>query len=261
MSPLASALPPLPSPEEARLALLLAWAVLGYLAYHYGARALARRGGPGTPASVFGGRILGALCLGLPSLLWAALRWPELLALWAPPSGAALLAAGAAWLALAPALWLAAGGATHRARYPQLRREAPWGGRLLLAEAASWALYLLGYEWCFRGLLVVGLASLIGLWPALILGTGLYVLAHLDKDPGEALACVPMGLGFGLLVWWSQSLWPAVLLHLGLALAGNLFPLLRRAPEPAAGPGRPPPSEPFASARSASQGGEALPSG
>ena len=228
MSALAAGLPRFPSPQDITLVALLGLSVLGYVAYHYGARALAGIAGPGTPRAVFGRRLWGALCLGLPCGVWTVLVAPELLGLWALPSGAALLAALLAWACLAPALWLASRGATHRERYPQLR-TATWTPRLLAAETLTWALYLVGYEGCFRGLLVVGLASLIGLWPALILGTGLYVLAHLDKDPGECLACVPMGLGFGLLVSWSGSLWPAILLHLGLALAGSLFPLVGRA--------------------------------
>jgi membrane protease YdiL (CAAX protease family) len=211
--------------QDAVLAVLLGVTVVGYVLYHFGAQALSRRA-PGEQVSVVRGRLLGALVLGAPGLVVAALWSPDLLGLWRLPSPAAWGVVGGALALLLPILWLAAGGEAHREHYPQIRAER-WTRRLVLIEGLTWGAYLVAYEWAFRGLLVCALASVIGVWPALLLGTGLYVLAHLEKGLGECLACVPMGLAFGVLAWWSQSLWAPIALHLGLALAGNLFAVAR----------------------------------
>ena len=213
------------SPGDAGLAALLAVSVVGYVLYHAGAKAL-HAPTPGQPRSVVKGRVLGALLLGVPSVGGAAILSPELLALWRLPSGEAWAVTAGALALLLPILWFAAGGEAHRAHYPQIRAER-WTRGLVGVEALSWGAYLVAYEWTFRGLLVCALASAVGVWPALLVGTALYVLAHLEKGLGECLACVPMGLGFGVLAWWSQSLWAPIALHLGLALAGNLFAVAR----------------------------------
>lgn len=212
-------------PRDAGLAALLAVTVVGYVLYHFAAKSFQRQA-PGEFASVVKGRFCGAFLLGLPSLIGAAIWSPELLGLWRLPSPEAWAAALGALALLLPILWFAAGGAAHREHYPQIR-AARWTRALVGWEALSWGAYLVAYEWTFRGLLVCALASALGVWPALLLGTGLYVLAHLEKGLGECLACVPMGLGFGVLAWWSQSLWAPIALHLGLALAGNLFAVAR----------------------------------
>jgi len=211
--------------RDAALAVLLTVTVVGYVLYHFGAKAL-NAAAPGQRDSVVKGRLLGALLLGLPSALGAAILSPDLLALWRLPSAEAWAVTGGGLALLLPVLWLAAGGEAHRTHYPQIRAER-WTRGLVGVEALSWGAYLVAYEWTFRGLLVCALASVVGVWPALLIGTALYVLAHLEKGLGECLACVPMGLGFGVLAWWSQSLWAPVALHLGLALAGNLFAVAR----------------------------------
>lgn len=211
--------------RDGALASLLALTTIGYVLYHFWAKALQRET-PGAPRSVIVGRLAGALLLGVPSLIWAALAAPQLLSLWRLPSGVAIAVCLGTLGVLLPILWLAAGGEAHQSHYPQIRATR-WTPGLVLFEGFSWGLYLVAYEWAFRGLLVCALASVIGLWPALLVGTSLYVLAHLEKGLGECLACVPMGLGFGILAWWSQSLWAPILLHLALALAGNLFAVAR----------------------------------
>ena len=60
-----------------------------------------------------------------------------------------------------------------------------------------------------------------GLWPGMSVMVGLYVLAHLDKAPSEALSCFPMGVVFGLLSLTTGSIvWPW-LLHVGIAVGSE----------------------------------------
>lgn len=104
--------------------------------------------------------------------------------------------------------------------YPQIRAEV-WTLSLWLRNAATWSLYLVAYEFFFRGLLVFGLKPLLGPAGSVVVSAALYVFAHLHKGLGEVLGCVPMGLLFGISALWTGSFWPAFAAHLGIALVSE----------------------------------------
>ncbi len=115
---------------------------------------------------------------------------------------------------------LAARSPANLARSPQLRR-AVMPPRLVLASFGLWALYLLGYELLFRGLLLFPLAAELGWWPALGLSTGMYVLAHLHKPAAETLGCIPMGFVFGWMALDSGSVLLPWSLHLAIVVVNE----------------------------------------
>lgn len=117
--------------------------------------------------------------------------------------------------------WRASAGEDVQAEYPQIRRET-WGHFAMDANLVTWALYLVGYEITFRGLLLFPAIESLGLAPALLLNVALYVAAHADKHRREMLACVPMGLLFAGLVLWTVSLWTAVGLHIAIAWTAEI---------------------------------------
>ena len=117
----------------------------------------------------------------------------------------------ALWVALpyavsVPALWLSA------------RNNDPDG-----ATPMEWAVYLLGYECLFRGALLTGLVEPMGVWPALAVVTGLYTLAHLHKDAGETLSCIPMGLVFGWGALKTGGFLGPFVLHVLIAVTHDRF--------------------------------------
>ena len=180
-----------------------------------------------SPAALFRQRIIGAGFLGLIPLLADLLWLPGTpgehgLALGNATIGAP--AVGVLYAILAPILFLACRHPMQRAQYPQIRLPPEqWSGRLLAANAATWALYLLAYEWFFRGFLLFPLVAVWGLWPGMAVMVGLYVLVHLDKAPSEALGCFPMGVVFGLLAVETGGIfWPWVL-HVGIAVGSEMF--------------------------------------
>lgn len=100
---------------------------------------------------------------------------------------------------------------------PQLhrRRMSP---EFVVASAGILGIYLLGYEYLFRGLLLTPLVDAWGVWPGLAVSTGLYALAHLHKGPAELVGSLPMGLVFGLMALYTGSIWAPWALHVAIAL-------------------------------------------
>ncbi len=101
--------------------------------------------------------------------------------------------------------------------YPEIRTSR-WSGGLLIAETATWALYLLGYEALFRGVLLLGLAQSLGPVAATVINVILYSGAHLPKGKTETLAAIPFGIILCILTLHSGTIWIAFVVHLVNAL-------------------------------------------
>jgi len=97
--------------------------------------------------------------------------------------------------------------------YPEIR-AARWTNRMMLAETGSWAVYLLGYEVLFRGVLLFPLAGALGPLSAIIINTVLYSAAHIPKGKTETLAAIPFGIVLCLLTLHSGTIWIAFIAHL-----------------------------------------------
>lgn len=124
-------------------------------------------------------------------------------------------------------VWRAAGQPRIQADYPQIRLDT-WTNGAFVLSLSTWALYLVGYEIFFRGLLLGPLIKEIGLLAALVVNVTAYVLAHADKDSLEMLACVPMGFLFAGLTLWTGSIMAPLLLHVVIAWSAEIGSVLQR---------------------------------
>ncbi len=79
-------------------------------------------------------------------------------------------------------------------------------------------LFLLAYEFYFRGVLLFGLIPLLGLFSAITVNTFLYALQHLFDSKKEFIGCIPFGIILCLLSYNTLSIWPAFILHATLAV-------------------------------------------
>ena len=102
------------------------------------------------------------------------------------------------------------------ANYPQMR-ISEWNGFRIGLNVGMWALYLLAYEWMFRGLLFFPLLPL-GLAPAIALNTAIYVAVHVPKGITEAIGAVPFGVLACLMTYHWGSIWGPVVLHVALSV-------------------------------------------
>ena len=108
---------------------------------------------------------------------------------------------------------------SFRLSYPEVR--APLRGQLAAHNAFAWAIYLLAYEFFFRGVLVVFLAGAVGPLPALTMSTMAYVFAHFGRYPGEVIGTLVSGTAFGLIALATESILAPFLAHLAVALLSD----------------------------------------
>lgn len=132
------------------------------------------------------------------------------LGLGAKRAGTALVALGVP-LAILVA-WVAAGIPAIAAVYPmtpgvteRLASFAPHAGLYLL--------YYAGFEFFFRGFLLLGLVERLGPFAANLFQAGLATLVHFDKPGVELAVTFPASLLFGWMTLRTGSIWYAVLVH------------------------------------------------
>jgi len=115
---------------------------------------------------------------------------------------------------------------------PDLAAVYPMGA-VTLAPAAfgahviAYLLYYAGFEYHYRGFLLLGLEDRLGAGPASLLQAGLATLVHLGKPPAELAAVIPASLLFGWVALRTRSIWYAVVIHGAVGIALDYF-ILRR---------------------------------
>ena len=113
--------------------------------------------------------------------------------------------------------------------YPQIRARI-WTHKTVLLNIVGWALYLFGYEFLFRGILLFPLAETLGVWPAIAVNIALYSTTHIPKGMQETIGAIPFGLVLSLLTLASGNIWIAFVVHLAMALT-NSFTSLKYHPQ------------------------------
>jgi len=111
-----------------------------------------------------------------------------------------------------------------RARSPELRMK-DWYPRHVILSAGAWVIYLLGYEFLFRGVLWFICIDAFGFWPALAVNVVLYSLVHLPQGIRMAIGTIPVGILFCLLASLTGSFLPAFIIHSFIAVSTEIFSL------------------------------------
>jgi len=80
-------------------------------------------------------------------------------------------------------------------------------------------LYLLSYEFFFRGILFYSFLDSNGLVVSIFYTTLLYVVIHLFDSKKEIIGAIPFGIVLCLFTYYSNNIWLAFLIHATLSLA------------------------------------------
>ncbi len=119
-------------------------------------------------------------------------------------------------------------------RKPNLGRTVPraringWDRNDRTWNAISWTCYLVAYEAGLRGYVLFTLMRSVGVWPAILVMTALYVFIHLDKPWEEVLGSALMGPVFGLIALYSGSILIPWLMHSFIANTTDILALRHR---------------------------------
>ena len=111
---------------------------------------------------------------------------------------------------------------TYWEHYPELRHER-WSKKTTISNAASWMIYLLAYEFLFRGLLLMSLDAWLGQEAAITIMAAMYVLSHVDKSQEETFGSLAMSVVFALAALGTNSIWLPWLMHCTIAIASDTF--------------------------------------
>ena len=108
--------------------------------------------------------------------------------------------------------------------YPQIRAKV-WTKKTFRLNLIGWAVYLVGYELLFRGILLFPLVEAYGIWLAIAVNVALYSATHIPKGLDETLGAAPLGFVLCLLTLMSGNIWISVLVHIGMAWTNSLTAL------------------------------------
>lgn len=165
----------------------------------------------------WGGIVLGVTALALPFFFG---KTPLDYGMIPSFSGKSLLISGILMALLIGINILRAGSPANLKHYPQIRAKT-WDMTLLLKSSAGWVIYLLGYEWAFRGMLLFACVESLGIWPAIAINASLYAFAHLFKGVGETVGAIPFGVILCIITLYTGDFLVAFLVHCALALSNQ----------------------------------------
>ena len=126
------------------------------------------------------------------------------------------LPASALYLCLAiPLVYFVSHSATMQAHYPPepMVWWEYWRGM---------GLYLIAWEFLFRGFLLFGLKPDFGA-KAILVQMIPFTLMHFEYADVETVSCIVSGIVWGYICYRGNSFWPAALMHLSVNLANHYF--------------------------------------
>jgi membrane protease YdiL (CAAX protease family) len=112
--------------------------------------------------------------------------------------------------------------------YPQIRRKI-WTRKTVFINAFGWFIFILAYEFLFRGILLFPLLDSIGVWPAIAINSSLYAATHIPKGVEETIGALLFGTLICVITIISGSIWVAFIAHLTIAWT-NSFTALKYHP-------------------------------
>ncbi len=121
---------------------------------------------------------------------------------------------------------LNAGNESIQKSYPELRLRK-WSTGSLLIEAFGWIIYLLGYEYLFRGILLFTSVDAFGIPTAITINLAIYSGLYLQKRLKEAVAAIPFGALLCYITLESGSVLPAIIIHCIQAISAEMACIYR----------------------------------
>ena len=108
------------------------------------------------------------------------------------------------------------------AEYPLYKGAGSSAGSFAV-HAIAYLLFYFGWEIFFRGFIQFGLRDRFGSWEAILVQVALSCIVHIGKPDSEIYSSILGGLVWGVVVFRSRSIWPAVMSHWILGVSLDYF--------------------------------------
>jgi len=98
-----------------------------------------------------------------------------------------------------------------------------WNILLFLLNAAGWIIYLVGYEFLFRGILLFECYTSFGFWPAITINVTIYSALHMVNGKDQTIGALIFGaIACYFTLSWGSVLIP-VIMHISLSILSDYF--------------------------------------
>ena len=118
--------------------------------------------------------------------------------------------------------YFAAKGKSNLEMYPQAR-AIHWNLKRILYNSTGWIIYMIGYEFMFRGILLHVCINAFGFWPAVAVNLSFYSATHIAKGLRETIGTFPYGLILCLITASTGSIAVAFFTHVILAISNDIY--------------------------------------
>ncbi len=98
-----------------------------------------------------------------------------------------------------------------------------WNLSLFGINAFGWIIYLLGYEFLFRGLLLFECYNSFGFWPAIAINVVIYSAIHMINSRDEAIGALIFGSIACYFTLQQGTILIPVMMHIALSLSSDYF--------------------------------------
>ncbi len=111
---------------------------------------------------------------------------------------------------------------SHQNAYPVIKLKR-WSSGFYIFNIVSWLLYLLAYEFVFRGLLLFNCMEVVGVYWAILINSTVYALAHIFKGRFETMGAFPLGMVFCIITMYTNHFITAFILHAVMAISNDIL--------------------------------------
>lgn len=147
---------------------------------------------------------------------------------WSRPVAASARIAAALYIAMLPVLFWAARLPAFQQYYP-IQPQAAQSLAYLAYFELTYGMYMLTWEFFFRGFLTFGLARGFGPWAPVILQAVAFGIMHIGKPMPEIIGSFAAGIALGILALKGRSFLHCFVLHWACALTFDLM-IIRAVP-------------------------------
>ena len=98
-----------------------------------------------------------------------------------------------------------------------------WNTLLFLINASGWIIYLIGYEFLLRGILLFECYSSFGFWPAIAINVAFYSAIHMVNGKGQTIGAIIFG-GIACYLTLSRgTVLIPIIMHVSLSIFSDYF--------------------------------------